>query len=387
MRGIEFAEVRDAIARCFTADEFDMFLYERLDFDRPTEVADGPFKVVVTNVLKHFQQHGTDPFLIAEVAAARPLRSDVQEVYRKYAMALAGEAMRGQVAGETAKALERYGVAPRVDLQTGGVSGLRTLASAANEGFQRTIRPTLGTLHVAPWAKGLYEQSARVCRVEVGGIGRGTGFLVGPNAVLTNYHVLKEFIDPRADAPDISCLFDYRQNSVGQELEGTRVGVAKDWLINASPPVSNAQEVAWEPEPTVDQLDYALIRLDGNFGSEPVAPQGPERGWVLMPGTAPEIAEQMPIMILQHPNGEALKLAFDTNAVIRKSTSNTRIRYTTNTDKGSSGSPCFNLKWQLVALHQFGEPVVIEATYNQGIPIFAIRERLQREGKANALDK
>src|SRR6267154_1881617 len=118
MKGIEFAEVRDAIARCFNADEFDMFLYERLDFDRATEVADGPFKKVVTDVLKRFEEEGKDPFLVAEVAAARPLKSEMQAVYRKYAKALVGEAIQGTVESERLKAMERYGLAPAVDLQT-----------------------------------------------------------------------------------------------------------------------------------------------------------------------------------------------------------------------------------------------------------------------------
>jgi hypothetical protein len=51
MKGVEFAEVRDAIAHAFIADEFDMFLYERLNFDRSLNIPDGAFRVVVTNVL------------------------------------------------------------------------------------------------------------------------------------------------------------------------------------------------------------------------------------------------------------------------------------------------------------------------------------------------
>ena len=57
-RGLELAEVRDAIASSFNADEFDMFLYERLDFDRPAEVKDGPFRQVVGQVLQWFEHRG-----------------------------------------------------------------------------------------------------------------------------------------------------------------------------------------------------------------------------------------------------------------------------------------------------------------------------------------
>src|SRR6188472_1220128 len=116
MKGIEFAEVRDAVARAFGPDDFDMFLYEKLDFDRPAEVADGPFKKVVTDVVRKFEQEGRDPYLIAEVAAARPFKADVQEVYRKYARGLIESAYGERVEAEKLKALERYGLAPTVDL-------------------------------------------------------------------------------------------------------------------------------------------------------------------------------------------------------------------------------------------------------------------------------
>lgn len=54
-----------------------------------------------------------------------------------------------------------------------------------------------------------------------------------------------------------------------------------------------------------------------------------------------------------------------------------RIRYTTNTDKGSSGAPVFNEALDLIAIHHRGN-----AGYqtNQGIPITAIIDHLQRNG-------
>ena len=94
LTGSEFTAVRDAMAAAFTLDEFDMFLFERLDFDRSLNIADGPFKLVVSNVLKAAVQQGWEAALIAEVAAARPLKRDVQQVYQDYAFALVDEARR-----------------------------------------------------------------------------------------------------------------------------------------------------------------------------------------------------------------------------------------------------------------------------------------------------
>lgn len=109
MKGTEFAEIRDAITRAFTPYEFDTFLYEQLDFVRQRKVADGPFEVVVSNVLKTADMEGWAPILIAEAAVARPLRREVQEIYARYAEALVDEARQQKVAEQRMKAMERFG--------------------------------------------------------------------------------------------------------------------------------------------------------------------------------------------------------------------------------------------------------------------------------------
>ena len=76
----------------------------------------------------------------------------------------------------------------------------------------------------------------------------------------------------------------------------------------------------------------------------------------------------MPIMIVQHPKAEPLALAVDTLGVQSLNANKTRVRYNTNTESGSSGSPCFNINWGLVALHHYGDPLYDQARYNQGIP-------------------
>ena len=86
-------------------------------------------------------------------------------------------------------------------------------------------------------------------------------------------------------------------------------------------------------------------------------------------------------------DGNPLKLAVDTDAVLGTNAAGNRVRYATNTDHGSSGSPVFDIDWKLVALHHLGDPAVssMPAKYNQGIPIAKIRARLERDGKAGAL--
>lgn len=391
MKGIEFAEVRDTILSAFNPDEFDMLLYERLAFDRPTVIADGPFKTVVTKTLQQAQREGWDPLLIAEAAAVRPLRSDVQQVYVRYAQALVDEGRQRAIDANRLKAIEKYRLGPSVFVQTGGAPKLPIAVPGTDSGLERAVRPYLPYIDVGLWRERLFRLEGQVCRVEIENSARGSGFLVGPDTILTNYHVMREVIANPALAPTVKFRFDYRVLPNGTKSDGKVVLLHKsDWLIDSSP--YTAAEASNDPDavlPTIDELDFALMKLDRAFGSEPfiVGTDSGSRGWIFLPEVVPLITSEppMPILILQHPNTEPLKLTVDTAGVLKINENGTRIRYATNTEPGSSGSPCFNIDWKLIALHHYGDRLHDNAQYNQGVPVSMIRDRLKREGKDGAL--
>ena len=133
----------------------------------------------------------------------------------------------------------------------------------------------------------------------------------------------------------------------------------------------------------------SLVRLARRLGDEPVTPKGgleaPRRGWLPIPTAAPVFVAKMPLMIAQHPDGTPLKLAVDTESVIAVNAVGNRVRYATNTEAGSSGSPVFDFDWNLVALHHLGDPAYDHPpTYNQGVPIDRIRARLTKTPAAAA---
>jgi hypothetical protein len=166
------------------------------------------------------------------------------------------------------------------------------------------------------------------------------------------------------------------------------MGAFRDWHLDSSPGLTDAEENAGAPLPTVDQLDHALVRLAEEIGTGPIFaayPDGPKRGWVKVPAAAPALGKGAPLAILHHPQGAPVKLALDTEAVLSVNDNRTRVRYTTNTDQGSSGSPCFDQDWGLVAMHHFGDPLHQQAEFNQGVPIAAVRARLTRKGVAQNL--
>lgn len=105
----------------------------------------------------------------------------------------------------------------------------------------------------------------------------------------------------------------------------------------------------------------------------------PLRGWIQVTNEEYAFLPHSPLIIMQHPKGEPLKLALDTDAIISVNANSTRVTYKTNTEPGSSGSPCFNLNWDLVALHHSGD-ASFKPEYNEGIPLSAILALLKQRG-------
>jgi hypothetical protein len=102
------------------------------------------------------------------------------------------------------------------------------------------------------------------------------------------------------------------------------------------------------------------------------------------------LAPEAPLLILQHPDSAPLKLALDMSGVLGPNGNGTRVKYSVNTEGGSSGAPCFNTDWQLVALHHSGDPNFDpdhKPAYNEGIPIGAILALLTERGKRDLLGK
>jgi hypothetical protein len=264
--------------------------------------------------------------------------------------------------------------------------------SASTSGLEKLVRE-LPFVDIAQWRAKLGAIETQVCRVETPS-GYGTGFLVGPNATLTNYHVVEEVIKGTVDPASVVLRFDYKRGTGGTTLHpGTEFRLAKDWLIDWSPD-STADELN-DPLvlPGAEELDYALLRLDGNPGGQPVSahtaePGAPARGFITVPTGPVELRPDGPLLIVQHPKGAPLKLAFDTQSITNVNGNRTRVRYRTNTEGGSSGSPAFDAHWNLLALHHWGDPDAKPATlakWNQGIPIDTIRALVGKRGFAGEL--
>jgi hypothetical protein len=232
-------------------------------------------------------------------------------------------------------------------------------ATGADEGeIERVVLEKVGFQNVAQWLSKFSSVRRRVCRIEPqpqaeGLEGYGTGFLVGPDVLLTNYHVRSYFTNPLR----VVARFDYEVDDEGLALNPGRECrlAAEEWSLAESP---------------VEGLDYVLLRLAEHVGDDQVG--SGTRGF-LQPMVG-DLDAGDPLLILQHPEAEPLKLSI--GSVVSARTAEDCILYTANTKGGSSGSPCMNMALDTVALHHFGAKIS-----NRGVLWSGIEDDLRKTGK------
>jgi hypothetical protein len=232
--------------------------------------------------------------------------------------------------------------------------------------FESMVLGSVPITDVETWRMQMMTNERAVCRVEIpreGGdkldeIGVGTGFLVGGRVVITNWHVVAAIQNAGYKPEQIVLRFDYKMKA-GTNQKEVQEGVT--YTLNGANPILDQSDVA--------ALDYALLNVDGQPAEGTVAgqPGAPVRGW-LKP-VSYQFKKDDPIFIIQHPKATPLKFA--PGAVDDPSPSPNRVGYTTNTDNGSSGSPCCTADWRVVALHHWGG-----ANHNRGVRFSAILDSL-----------
>lgn len=254
-----------------------------------------------------------------------------------------------------------------------------TSTEAPRATLEKLVSANTSFLDVARWRTRLTQVEFQVCRVERAGAGVGTGFLVGPDLVLTNHHVLASALRDPGEASTWGFRFDYKVATTSDVVHaGTSVGLAAEWLVAASPhSAADLVPLPRDQEPGGDELDFALVRLARPMGREAPAGRGmaEPRGWVELSSERAQLEALTAIAIMQHPKAQPLKLALGFDRPLSVSPTGTRVRYEVPTLPGSSGSPVFDGDWNLVALHHSGDPDSLNPSFNEGIPAHLIARR------------
>jgi len=179
--------------------------------------------------------------------------------------------------------------------------------------------------------------------------GLGTGFVTDGNLLITNNHVL-----PNSGAAEQSVVqFNYQ----------------------AMPDGTNApyEEAALDVESfqTSAEDDWSAIRIKGDLPAK----------WGSLPLKRTAVSAGDHVNIIQHPGGGPKQISLSANVVAF--VGGGRVQYLTDTLPGSSGSPVFDARWNVVALHHSGgwlsEPnSTTKTTFyrNEGISIDRILDAL-----------
>jgi endonuclease G len=171
-----------------------------------------------------------------------------------------------------------------------------------------------------------------VARIRVPG-GSGSGSLVGPRILMTNHHVIGSpiQIDSRSRAQ-----FDVQDDAEGRPLPQHAFALDPTYF--------------WF---TSKDLDITLIGIAERSDTGGFASSYP---WARMSDSDTELKDKDALTIIQHPLGGMKQIAFRNNDVVYQKDRPNFLHYTTDTQPGSSGSPCFDDLWRLVALHHSGVP-------------------------------
>lgn len=256
------------------------------------------------------------------------------------------------------------GGAPVLDSEPRGNLGAPAFLVGTDEIFEKEallFRDDL-TLPIGriPWLIGVLERlqalAPAVCRFEVSGAGitkHGTGFRIGEDLLLSNYHVL--MIGGGNPARAVA-EFGYDDDGRGGGAASTAV-------------TCDVASVRAEPAD-----DWGIIRVAQPLPDAiPILP---------LSGAASPVLEA-PAFIVQHPGGNRKRVGFVRNKIT--DITDRVIHYLTDTQSGSSGAPVFDDAGRIIALHHAGgrpqevagRPVMLK---NEGIRIPTVLAGLARAG-------
>ena len=179
--------------------------------------------------------------------------------------------------------------------------------------------------------------------------GAGTGFMIAPDLLMTNNHVIKT----QEVAEKSNFSFNYQLDINGKECPTQIIGALPDGAFY-----------------TNEELDYTVVTLK----------EVPDFGKPLI-FKSKLMRRDDRVAIIQHPGGHLKKISIQNNFVAYAD--NQVLQYTTSTEPGSSGSPVFDDDFQVVGIHHSGGMLVEPNTQqrylrNAGTSAIALLNDLQK---------
>lgn len=190
----------------------------------------------------------------------------------------------------------------------------------------------------------------------------GTGWLLTPELIVTNHHVVNAREKGATDANEEELRFQVKNTRAIFDFNkyDSAVQTAR---------ISGLEFFSKE-------LDFAILRLAEPSVRTPLK----RRKAVVTTSTD----SPFPCNIIQHPMGKPKRAAIRNNLLY--SISDDFIRYMTDTDRGSSGAPIFDDAWSVLGLHRAGRRLKKNtdslATVNEGVLLSSVLAEVEQKKPA-----
>lgn len=240
----------------------------------------------------------------------------------------------GRPAGESEERLERFAQRER-EKRTAALKASRRAVADTDAALERVLGKD-DILLIGFLLAGLHAARS-VGRIRIDtpeGTRHGTGFLVSPSMVLTNNHVLG------TEGEAVGARIDFETFGItGEPLSTTTCDLDPGRLFFTS-----------------EELDFSVISLVDT----PAAHVSTARlGWHPMVGQEGKIRIGDPVNIIQYPGGQ-LKSVVLHNSNLMHLENDSDLHpfcwYTSDTERGSSGAPVFNNRWEVIGVHHKSIP-------------------------------
>ncbi len=372
--------LREGLGDAFSLSDLEILVSDFLGQDMEDIVVDGPKKTRIHKLLGWTEHRGNTIQLLDGALKRRPKNGSLLLLAEELGMSSAST-VDGPMFIDIAEVSKGAGNWAKPDTVPPSLIAAKDKDESPKRQLQRVVQELGSWINPKLFGENLSLMEGRVCRVVVGSTG-GTGFLVAPDLVMTNYHVIAPILKNKFSVQDSYCLFDYHELADGTELPGERVRFATEWL-QAKSPASASDNIVNGPDPKDNECDFAILKLVESIGSRPIGPptadaNAEDRGWVTIGDPPPPGQAGAEVLLLQHPRKKHMRLTF--GRVLGFNEKGNRLRHDANTLVGSSGSPCFNADLELIALHHAGDPDFDpehRPEYNQAVPLAPILTELK----------
>lgn len=291
------------------------------DINLALEIGKGlPLKKTAFELIQLTEGSGTTELVLREAAFQRPSN--------KFIQALAA----------------RFGLAPAPMSNVRVVEqGSAAIITPPDIGaYEAILLEHAGTAKPGEWRRTMAAREAGVCQILFKGDAIGTGFLVAPDLVMSNWHV---FEYPQ-NGGELGALADYSVRFDYRAAEGEQAAsLGKIVAIDAAP--------GYRATSPKTAFDYVVVQLVARAGDDAVSAKT-QRGWLRPSSRTLEKFES--VLVLQHPKARTLELAIGPVMGWVADREDEVYLHMANTDEGSSGSPCFTSQWELAALHHRADP-------------------------------